>query len=98
MVTVFSIGNPLEFIDLYKHPPPQYVTPEGTVDYLRNGAYMRELAKTRYNITVPGIAIMELVCALPILPLYILLGLRLYRKREKRQNRTSKNQPKHGAS
>jgi hypothetical membrane protein len=83
MFTVFSLGNPMEFIDLYKNPPSQYITPDGTVDYLRIGAYMRELMETRYNITVPGIAIMELLCVLPILPLYTLFNMRLYQKRGK---------------
>ena len=81
MFALFSIGNPLEFIDLYKNPPPQYVTPEGTVDYLRIGAYMRELIETRYNITMPGIALMEILFALPMLPLYVLLSVRFYRKK-----------------
>jgi len=80
---VLSKMNPWEFIDLYKNPPPPYVTPEGTVDYLRIGAYMRELMETRYNITVPGIAVMEILGALPILPFYTLLSVRFFRKRGK---------------
>ena len=76
------VSNPLGFVDLYKNPPPQYITSEGTVDYLRIGKYIRELIETRYNIIIPGIALMEILCALPMFPLYVLFGLRLYRKRD----------------
>ena len=78
--------NPWEFIDLYKNPPPEYITPEGTVDYLRIGTYMRELVKTRYNINIPGIALMEILFALPMLPVYMWLSIRFSRKKEHAEN------------
>ncbi len=83
--------NPWEFIELYKNPPLQYITPEGKVDYLRIGAYMRELVKTRYNITMPGIALMEILFALPMLPLYVLLSIRFYRKKARIDSNHSTN-------
>jgi hypothetical protein len=44
---------------------------------------MRELVETEYGVIMPGIAVMELLGALPIFPLYLLLSVRLSRKRGK---------------
>lgn len=71
--------SPRELLDLYRNPPPEFITPEGKVDYLRLTGYIREQLKTEYGITMPGIAIMELLYALPIVPFYVMLSLKLYR-------------------
>jgi hypothetical membrane protein len=72
--------SPIGIIELYKNPPPQFQTLDGKVDYPRLIEYIREQFEIRSGRKMPAVAVIELLLALPIIPWYITLSIKLHRK------------------